>query len=645
MDRRMKRFTIALLGSRRGGTGSMATAEGRRRARRICVLFPAILLGIVLVSACSSSRLEPRTFSSMSTCSAVPGKPTITSALGRAYSVDLVCTIAPVTPDRPIYFVLMRGASAGSCYHWVCTKGFYGCPETITFQDTGLSSGATYFYQVYAYNDDGTGQRSDAVSVTTAFLPTEPQELTASGGNSQVSLHWTGPASSGTYPITNYKIYRGTTPGSEVYFTTVGNQWSWTDTGVGNGYWYYYKVTAVSFAGDSAMSNEASARPVGPPRAPRNLAARAMNSAGDLSWDIPTSDGGLPITNYTIYRRTAFTESMPVATIGNETRYIDAELANGEIYFYKIKAINSAGEGFATDERWLRPGMPTDVMSLSATGGYGRIVLSWEAPRLDGGSPITSYRIYRGTSSASEIVIAEIGNVTTYTDSSVAIDQEYYYRVSAVNGIMEGDLSTRVSARATQDPAIFLWIFSIPVIVGILSPLKKRKRCHQDGSRQLLAQIPARGDIKKTPEEKRKERQRASDAIEALGPVQLVPLPIKKSAAAKRAVTANTGGAVAPGPPAKAQKPAPSSCSQPKDKSSYLDRPHEKATPVNRTVLKEYVERKRKEGVRELHYIGIKNDLNIISQKKSSKLYRILQDLVRDEILVRKGSTYVIVGK
>jgi len=83
--------------------------------------------------------------------------------------------------------------------------------------------------------------------------------------------------------------------------------------------------------------------------------------------------------------------------------------------------------------------------------------------------------------------------------------------------------------------------------------------------------------------------------------------------------------------------------STPKDKSGYSQKATDTGTQVNRTVLKEYIERQRKEGVRELHYLKIKNDLDIISQKKSSKLYRILQDLVDDGILVRKGSNYIIV--
>ncbi len=162
--------------------------------------------------------------------------------------------------------------------------------------------------------------------------------------------------------------------------------------------------------------------------------------------------------------------------------------------------------------------------------------------------------------------------------------------------------------------------------------------------RQVLAKKPTRRDIEETAEEKRKERQKEVKNLEAIDTVQPTPVPIKRSAAARRAATGAAGGAATTTAPAKVAKPTSSSGTQPKDKSGYPERAPESGTPVNRTVLKEYIERKRKEGVRELHYIGIKNDLNIISQKKSSKLYRVLQDLVKDEILVRKGSNYIIVG-
>nr|MDO8117910.1 hypothetical protein [Candidatus Sigynarchaeota archaeon] len=122
------------------------------------------------------------------------------------------------------------------------------------------------------------------------------------------------------------------------------------------------------------------------------------------------------------------------------------------------------------------------------------------------------------------------------------------------------------------------------------------------------------------------------------------PNQFKKSSASRKMAIASAAKPSIDQEQPRAVKAKPSSSPQPKDKSDHSQKITDTGTLVNRTVLKEYIERQRKEGVRELHYLKIKNDLNIISQKKSSKLYRILQDLVDDEILVRKGSNYIIVG-
>jgi hypothetical protein len=78
------------------------------------------------------------------------------------------------------------------------------------------------------------------------YPPSAPQSLTATAGNAQVTLNWAAPSSNGGAAITNYKIYRGTAPGSETYLTTVGNVLTYVDTDLTNGTAYYYKVSAVN---------------------------------------------------------------------------------------------------------------------------------------------------------------------------------------------------------------------------------------------------------------------------------------------------------------------------------------------------------------------------------------------------------------
>ena len=74
-----------------------------------------------------------------------------------------------------------------------------------------------------------------------------------------VALAWTAPASNGGSAITGYRIYRSTSPGTEILFATVGAVLKYKDTATTKGMVYYYNVVAVSAMGDGAFSNEASA--------------------------------------------------------------------------------------------------------------------------------------------------------------------------------------------------------------------------------------------------------------------------------------------------------------------------------------------------------------------------------------------------
>jgi parallel beta-helix repeat protein len=96
---------------------------------------------------------------------------------------------------------------------------------------------------------------------------------------------------------------------------------------------------------------------------------------------------------------------------------------------------------------------PSAPQNLSASAGDQKVILTWDAPVFDGNSSITNYRIFRGPSPGTELLLAEIGNVLTYTDTFLLTNgQTEYYFVTAKNAIGEGPPSNEVNATPTSIP-------------------------------------------------------------------------------------------------------------------------------------------------------------------------------------------------
>jgi phosphatidylinositol-3-phosphatase len=185
------------------------------------------------------------------------------------------------------------------------------------------------------------GAAATATPITdcwTGSVPSPPANLTATPGNSHVSLAWS--ASGGAI---SYNVYRGTTAGGEspTPISSGSSATSYTDSSVSNGTTYYYEVTAVNANGESGFSNEASATPNAPPAAPSNLAATAVSKSQiSLTW----TNNDASATSISIERSTDRTRFTQVATIGGSvSSYLDTGLAKNKKYYYRVRAINGAG--------------------------------------------------------------------------------------------------------------------------------------------------------------------------------------------------------------------------------------------------------------------------------------------------------------
>ncbi|UCF07410.1 MAG: right-handed parallel beta-helix repeat-containing protein [Thermoplasmata archaeon] len=277
--------------------------------------------------------------------------------------------------------------------------------------------------------------------------PSPPQNLSISSGESYILITWNAPLPNGNAPATGYTIYRGTTPGGEVPYATVGDVNFYNDTSVINGNTYYYKVSSNNYLTEGPLSEDLYITAGAVPSPPQSSSVKAGEGYLLLTWNAPASDGGLPISGYRVYWGTAPGHENWFEDIGNILYYNDTDVTAGITYYYKVSAVNSKGEGPQSAEASGVPlGPPSSPTNLTAAAGNGYVYLSWDAPLFPGGSPIVNYRIYRGTSFGGETFLADIENITFYNDTSVINGQTYYYLVRAKNSAGEGSISTRVHA-------------------------------------------------------------------------------------------------------------------------------------------------------------------------------------------------------
>ena len=195
------------------------------------------------------------------------------------------------------------------------------------------------------------------------------------------------------------------------------------------------------------------------PTAPTNLAASGANTTVNLSWSAPSSNGESSVTGYKVYRGTKSGLETYLTSVGTTTSYSDTPVTNGTTYYYEVSAVNGVGESAksaeasATPATVTVPGAPT---ILAATGSNARVALSWSAPSNNGGSAITGYNVYEGTTAGGESTTPVNGTTligaTSYTVTGLTNGTTYYLEVSAVNGVGKSAKSAEASATPATMP-------------------------------------------------------------------------------------------------------------------------------------------------------------------------------------------------
>ena len=203
---------------------------------------------------------------------------------------------------------------------------------SITYADSNLTVGATYYYEISAVGKFGESSNSIIASAQACSPPPAPSTVVINVSGSQATLTWNSVPGA-----TGYVIQRAvsSTPFSAIGTTPATH---FTDANLVGGTNYLYEVIATN--GCSQSPSSAYVFGSLPPSAPTGLSATPADNTIALNWNVSTGASG-----YNVKR--AGSATGPFVTVGTNvanTVYLDLGLTAGATYFYEVSALNSGGE-------------------------------------------------------------------------------------------------------------------------------------------------------------------------------------------------------------------------------------------------------------------------------------------------------------
>ena len=385
---------------------------------------------------------EPTLVATCDSCR--PGKPALVN-MQSSYASNQSVTFAWDSTSNTTHYNL--------CLQRANNNGGWETVEYISYAGSGLTrmlSAGNYRAQLISYNsnlretDDSDWihtQSDDCYFSVVIPLPSAPMvKIGNSATSGKPMLTWNA-----VEGATSYRIYRSTSRGSGYSLLGTVTATSYTNTGAKAGTTYYYRVKACNDAGLSPYSNVVSgkAKSVTPkPSAPVVKIGNSSTSGKPmLTWNAVSG-----ATSYKVYRATSQKGTYSLLGTVTATSYTNTGAKAGTTYYYKVKAVNSAGESaysnIVSGKAKAAPAAPSVTAGNSSTG---KPRLTWKAV-----SGAVSYRIYRSESRGTGYSLLGTTSSTSYVNTGAAAGKTYYYRVKAVNrdGMASG-YSNIVSGKAT----------------------------------------------------------------------------------------------------------------------------------------------------------------------------------------------------
>ena len=372
-------------------------------------------------------------------------KVTDTSSWLRVFSPEYTISAVPAAPvvkagnsatsGKPMLtWDAVDGATSYKVYRATSQNGpcrLLGSVTTTTYVNTGAKDGVTYYYMVTAVNDSGESAFSNTVSGQNKAVTPKPSAPVVKIGNSATSgkpmLTWDA-----VDGATSYKVYRATSQNGPYRLLGSVTTTTYVNTGAKDGVTYYYKVTAINDSGESAFSNTVSGQNKAVTPKPAAPVVKIGNSATSgkpmLTWNAVSG-----ATSYKVYRATSQNGTYSLLGTVTATSYINTGAKDGVTYYYKVKAVNSAGESpysniVSGQSKAVTPKPAAPVVKIGHSASSGKPMLTWNA--VDGAA---SYKVYRATAKNGAYSVINTTKALTYTNTGAALGTTYYYKVEALN--------------------------------------------------------------------------------------------------------------------------------------------------------------------------------------------------------------------
>jgi uncharacterized repeat protein (TIGR02543 family) len=385
---------------------------------------------VAAINAIGASSTSIATASA--TPAAAPDAPTSLTVVAGDTSTVVSWTPPAYDGGSPIISYLITASNGATCT---------AIAPATSCKITGLTNGTSYTFTAQAINAIGTGVASvQSPAAVPAGLPTPPTSISATIGDGQVTLTFSGAGNNGS-AITTYTVIAE--PGG---FTGSSSASPVTVLGLSNGTEYTFRVIATNGVGDSESSTvSVSATPATVPGAPTSISATADNASATVFFTAPSSNGGAPITGYTV---TSSPGGATCSAPANATSCVVTGLSNGTAYTFTVAANNGAGSSQAssTSNSVTPMGAPA-APTITAARGDTKATVVITAPTDDGGSPVTQYLILVQPGAQSITTNALTNEIPNLINGTV-----YTFTVSAINNVGTGPASSAATARPAGVP-------------------------------------------------------------------------------------------------------------------------------------------------------------------------------------------------